>query len=97
MSHGWTKRPAQLKRAWEENEALRLTVTTADGRLVPTTSVHVEDYVEELGDDGIEGIFVVPMDPLFFPEGNFFLDTRYWDGPGYWAEEDRASPHTPDP
>jgi len=52
----------------------------------------VEDYSEELGDDGYEGVFVVPPNPLFEPSGTFFEfepsgtffeDDRYWDGPHY--------------
>jgi len=71
-------------RYYRELDALHLSVTTADGRPVPTSSVYVEDYSEELGDDGYEGVFVVPPHPIFEPSGTFFEDDHYWDGPRYW-------------
>ncbi len=52
----------------------------------------MEDYSEELGDDGYEGVFVVPLHPFFEPSGTFFEfepsgtffeDDRCWDGPRY--------------
>jgi len=76
-----------LVRFYQELDALHLSVATADGRPIPVTLVYVEDYSEELGDDGYEGIFFVPPNPLFEPSGIFFEDARFWDGPRYWSEE----------
>jgi len=75
-----------FERYYQELDALHLSVTTADGRPIPTASVYVEDYLVELGDDGYEGVFIVPPHPLFEPSGTFFEDVRYWDGPRYWPE-----------
>lgn len=75
-----------LERYYQDLDALHLSVTTSDGLPIPTASVHVEDYSKELGDDGYEGVFVVPPSPLFEPSGTFFKDVRYWDGPRNWPE-----------
>jgi len=72
--------PEKLAHYHGELDALHLSVSTADGRLIPIIAAHVEDYSVELGEDGYEGFFVVEPNPLFAPSGSFFDDPRYWDG-----------------
>ncbi len=57
----------------QECEALHLSLTTRDGLPVETLWIRIEDFSEELGDDGYEAHFCVN-----YANGAFFHNGSLW-------------------